>query len=332
MVTFPNANNHQIGEAEFLAVWIEYVGERFGDSDWTSFAVPRRGGPGRYREVRPSLDRLCRLVVPAQYRDAFQATDEFMSANARLLRSVSDVQDPECFSNAVEGVKLTDSALRAWSGQSDDQKWKLRLAAWEHYIDPDLDEPGPTGAAGYVDGYSLVEHKHRFSAWAASRAASVNGCRFEVEQGKAILERAGMREFLEAPERLPTRLEIDATHRGWRETVVATATQVGLQFSHGVAAKLINMYLKAGLVCGGHHDNPRVKVLHPPVDRLLLTALTRATEGQLRQELSALGPWSTWDSTEYERAIDCIRRAVGMGPEDSDPPLWSVERFWRGYQ
>ena len=36
--------------------------------------------------------------------------------------------------------------------------------------------------------YKLFEHKHRFSAWAASRAASVIGCRFSVEDGQEILE------------------------------------------------------------------------------------------------------------------------------------------------
>jgi hypothetical protein len=35
--------------------------------------------------------------------------------------------------------------------------------------------------------YSIEEHKHRFAAWAASRAANVNKCRFRVEQGKKIL-------------------------------------------------------------------------------------------------------------------------------------------------
>ncbi|MBE0440175.1 MAG: hypothetical protein IBX57_10550 [Gammaproteobacteria bacterium] len=40
--------------------------------------------------------------------------------------------------------------------------------------------------------YSIEEHKHRFAAWAAARAANVNGCRFTVEQGKDILEKASM--------------------------------------------------------------------------------------------------------------------------------------------
>lgn len=40
-----------------------------------------------------------------------------------------------------------------------------------------------------IMSYSIEEHKHRFAAWAAGRAATVNGCRFKVEDGKKILER-----------------------------------------------------------------------------------------------------------------------------------------------
>ena len=36
--------------------------------------------------------------------------------------------------------------------------------------------------------YSLNEHKHRFACWAASRAASVKGNRFTVQQGRLILD------------------------------------------------------------------------------------------------------------------------------------------------
>jgi hypothetical protein len=46
-----------------------------------------------------------------------------------------------------------------------------------------------------------------------------------------------------------------------------------LRFTHGIAAKLVNVYLKSVFVCGGRHDHPRVRALHPPIDSLLLDAL-----------------------------------------------------------
>src|SRR5271167_3585902 len=100
--------------------------------------------------------------------------------------------------------------------------------------------------------YSIHEHKHRFSAWAASRAASVKNCRFSVENGKEIIECAGLQQLLVGPEFLPEPQKVDATHFDWRVAIISAAKGKRLKFSHGVAAKLINVYLKAGVVCGGH--------------------------------------------------------------------------------
>lgn len=71
--------------------------------------------------------------------------------------------------------------------------------------------------------YSIHEHKHRFAAWAASRSASVIGCRFSVEEGKVILEDAGFNQLLISADTLPQPSRIDAAHRGWRIDVIAAA-------------------------------------------------------------------------------------------------------------
>jgi hypothetical protein len=72
--------------------------------------------------------------------------------------------------------------------------------------------------------YSIDEHKHRFAAWAAGRATSVIGCRFPVEEGKAILEKAEMNKLICSPDNLPLPQDIDAVHREWRHKVMEAAT------------------------------------------------------------------------------------------------------------
>ena len=192
------------------------------------------------------------------------------------------------------------------------------------------------GSFGTVSGdevrarpYSVHEHKHRFSAWAAGRAATVNGCRFSVEQAKLILEGAKLKQLLLGPAQLPDPLNIDAAHREWRTDVIAAAKTQGLDFTHGVAAKLINIYLKAGLMCGGHDRDPRVQALHPPIDSLLLDELYDQNVGGLRRQWSKARAtrWSKFTSDEYEEVIASIR--VALGP---NVPLWEVEQYWRGYQ
>jgi hypothetical protein len=85
--------------------------------------------------------------------------------------------------------------------------------------------------------YTIERHQHLFAAWAASRAASVKGCRFKVEQGRAILESCGLSNF-SAPKQLPTSERIDEQHRHWRTRAIEAAKERGLPFTHGIAAKL----------------------------------------------------------------------------------------------
>ena len=176
--------------------------------------------------------------------------------------------------------------------------------------------------------YTIEEHKHRFSAWAAGRAANVNGCRFSVEQAKEILEAAGLNQLLADPNSLPLPQDTDARHRERRNSVIAAAGNLGLTFTHGVAAKLINIYLKAGFVCGGHHAHANVQALHPPIDSVLLNELSDQNIGGHRRAWNEARRirWSKLDSQQYETVINNIRASM------PNQALWEVEQYWRGYQ
>lgn len=174
--------------------------------------------------------------------------------------------------------------------------------------------------------YSIEEHRHRFAAWAAGRAASVNGCRFSVEEGKSILEKAEIRKLIYSPDNLPLPQDMDRAHREWRNKVIEAAAS--FPFTHGVAAKLINIYFKAAFVCGGYHDHERVRAIHPPIDSLLLEELSRRDIGSRKSvwDEARKVRWSKFTSEQYEKVIRNIREAMEGGA------LWEVEKYWRGYQ
>ena len=176
--------------------------------------------------------------------------------------------------------------------------------------------------------YTIDDHRHRFAAWAASRAASVVGCRFTVEQGVEMLKGAHLDALLVGPDSLPTPDRIDAEHRAWRGKVIAAGESRSLKLTHGVAAKLINVYLKAAFVCGGHADHERVCALHPPIDSLLLDELVAKNIGELKQEWKTAKKirWSKLSSEQYETLIGHLRTAM------KGEPMWMVEAHWRGYQ
>ena len=112
--------------------------------------------------------------------------------------------------------------------------------------------------------YGIERHRHLFDAWAAGRAASVAGRRFRVEQGLDILESCGFDDTFVTPERLPAPIRTDVCHRAWRKQVMSQAARRNLTFTHGVAAKLINCYLKSRFVCGGYHAHARGRACTHP--------------------------------------------------------------------
>lgn len=176
--------------------------------------------------------------------------------------------------------------------------------------------------------YTIEEHKHRYASWAASRASSVKGCRFSVLQGKMILEKIGMDSFVNAPDNLPISNKVDETHKEWRLAVIREGRNMGLLFTHGVAAKLINMYLKTIFVCGGYSSHEKVILLHPPIDAVLLKSLRINDVGGFKETWKQAESikWSKFSSDEYETVISCIKETM------KEKPLWQVEEYWQGFQ
>ncbi len=171
--------------------------------------------------------------------------------------------------------------------------------------------------------YDIHEHTHRFAAWAAATGASASPrCRFKVEAGKAILERAGFDARLKHPKQLPSPAKLDRVHLAWRKAVIKEAKRHGLDFTHGIAAKLINLYLKAKFTCGGHADHPNVAALHPPIDSLLLKAFNRTLPPKDRLATN----WSAFNLRAYQTAIDAVRKYANCRPN------WISESLWQGHR
>jgi len=177
--------------------------------------------------------------------------------------------------------------------------------------------------------YTIKEHKFRFAAWASSRAAGTSPlCRFKVNQGVEILTNSGLSDYVDNVELLPEESKVDAFHKKMRELIIIEAEKLGLEFTHGVAAKLLNMYFKIIFVCGGYEQNEKVDYLHPPIDAVLLDSLKTNNVGNLKKEWnkSAKIRWSKFSSNDYQNVINNIKLVV------KDKPLWIIENYWQGHQ
>jgi len=129
-------------------------------------------------------------------------------------------------------------------------------------------------------------------------------------------------------ENLPDPDKFDELHRVWRLQVVDASGALG--FTHGVAAKLINCYLKAAMVNRHTVSNPKVKAIHPPIDRILLTNLKKYRGVRfLGIPVSGGVPaWSTLNSDQYEKLIQRLREFITEDGNGSDRGLWELERYW----
>jgi hypothetical protein len=178
--------------------------------------------------------------------------------------------------------------------------------------------------------YTIEEHRHRLAAWDAASSASASPiCRFKVETGTSILEACGFDTSFASPAQLPDPTKIDDVHLQWREQVIKEANRHGLTFTHGIAAKLINCYLKVRFVCGGYHAHVRVKCLHPPIDEVLLKELAAQDFGGHAKEWRKYrqARWSKYSSETYQSVIKLIRQSL-----PPNEPLWKIEEYWKGHQ
>src|SRR6476646_5584451 len=116
--------------------------------------------------------------------------------------------------------------------------------------------------------YDLFEHRHRFSMWAACRAAQRGLRGGNVSVLCRAIKEGRLRELVANPSTWPTNgAAFDELHREIARTMIASMKQDGLSelsASYGRAAKLIAVYLKSMVVIGPDTGSDFAKIIHPP--------------------------------------------------------------------
>jgi len=220
------------------------------------------------------------------------------------------------------------------------------------------------------DHYSLDIHKHRFACWCAATAASqVKTFRFSVETGRKLIELgAGQHESADEGKFLKTIQSIQiftaqSQFDDWHATVIdCMLSNSNLQgvldeenkkkkktkaafildqsnFTYGIAAKLLNCYLKAFYL--ESLDSEFGSLIHPPIDRLLFQGLVERDKGREffdfqkfvdERHLSGypkLPAWTSLDESAYKAIISKIKLYLETLGSES---LWQIEEAWKGHQ
>ena len=116
-VTIPNAENYQFHRGLFIAAWKVWF-KRFSDTpeQWREGRISVGESNQKLADLlqdgkRFSLEVICRLMVPWNYRNQLQADTGFLHVNSPLLRTVPYTETDGA---VVQGVRLTDQALDLW--------------------------------------------------------------------------------------------------------------------------------------------------------------------------------------------------------------------------
>jgi len=112
--------------------------------------------------------------------------------------------------------------------------------------------------------YDLVEHRHRFSVWAAARAAQRGLKGGKVDVLRDALEQSGVVEFAKANEAIEQGA-FDEVHRVWCRSIIDYLASRDVSAAYGRATKLIAIYLKSMVILNGTVETSQARVVHPPL-------------------------------------------------------------------
>ena len=174
-----------------------------------------------------------------------------------------------------------------------------------------------------TNGYSIEQHRHNFSVWAAARAAQRGFT--DVNNLRNALEQCGIREFLSNNSSNSTSNEEYTTlHSRWGNSIMQYLESLGIaDVTFGRAAKLIAIYIKSMVIMSEPSSSLAITA-HPPIDAVLLKNISKDTNlpKQFRQKCSKI-KWTQLDESRYLILLDELKKYVIL-----DQPMWTLERYW----
>jgi len=171
--------------------------------------------------------------------------------------------------------------------------------------------------------YDLEEHRHRFSVWAAARAAQRGLTSVDIL--REALERCGIRDFLN-----PANLnDVDdgkfrEQHEKWCGSIVGFLKKKRVsKTTYGRAAKMVAVYLKSMIVLGPQTQSSLSQVAYPPIDGRLLRNISQAGDVTCPDK-DGLGKvkWTKLNRKDYYKLVERLRKCLPHGH-----PFWKLERF-----
>ena len=168
-----------------------------------------------------------------------------------------------------------------------------------------------------MQNYSIDEHIHNYAVWTAARAVQrkFQGAK-TANISKAINDADLEGRFLKK-----NQWNNDSFDREHEKSINALCESLkDFNCSYGRAAKIIAIYLKTSVIISNNGIGDLSKVIHPPIDRKLLSALKKHKLLFINEK--EIPAWTDLKKEKYLEIIDDMRNLV------EDLPMWKIEKYW----
>ena len=167
--------------------------------------------------------------------------------------------------------------------------------------------------------YSFQDYVHDYSVWTAARA--VQRSFTTTKRIKEAIAKSTLREFSEA-RKCDSIEEFNNFHRLCAKQIIEAFEGADIaNASYGRAAKIISIYLKTAVVIPMAGQGNLSQFIHPPIDRILLTNLSR--EHKIKK-LCEKG-WTALTEDDYWGLYERLK-------QEGFKFDWALEKYWHPEQ
>lgn len=169
------------------------------------------------------------------------------------------------------------------------------------------------------DTYSFKDYIHDYAVWTAARAVQRGFT--STQRIQEAIDKSELHKFSEA-RKCDSIEEFNDFHRLCAKQIIEAFENRGIaKATYGRATKIISIYLKTSVVIPMSGQGNICQFIHPPIDRILLTNLSR--EHKL-QKLCEKG-WTSLNEEEYWNLYERVKRE-GFQFD------WTLEKYWHPKQ
>ena len=166
--------------------------------------------------------------------------------------------------------------------------------------------------------YTFSDHLHNFSVWTAARA--VQRAYTTTKNIKAAIDKTELAQLALKCD-IKTSDEFDIFHRKTSKILIEYLSGIGIYTSYGRAAKIIAIYLKTSIIIKYSGESDLSKIIHPPIDNILLTNLSKSNKHLNVSNIK----WTQLSEDEYFELIKRLRSLHFNG-------FWELEKYWSPIQ